>query len=67
MATDVLKNIAAQFADVEEQIKEAEDLLKAMQDAGEDVTTMKADLGALKMRRDKWVRMLSARGLTGKK
>ena len=63
MSSEVLTNIAAQFKDVEVQIKEAEDLIKAMQDAGEDVMQMKADLGALKIRKDKWQRMLAARGL----
>ncbi len=63
MATDVLRDIAAQFGDVEEQVKQAEELLKAMQDAGEDVVQMKADLSALKLRKDKWQRMLAARGL----
>ena len=67
MASEVLKQIASQFGDVEEQIKEAEELLKAMGDAGEDITTMRADISALKLRRDKWVRMLAARGLTSKK
>ncbi len=67
MASEVLSNIAAQFNDVEKQVAEAEDLIKAMADAGEDVTAMKADLLSLKTRKDKWVRMLSARGLAPKK
>lgn len=63
MSNEVLSNIASQFGDVEKQIVEAENLIKAMEDAGENVTTLKAELSALKMRKDKWQRMLSARGL----
>ena len=63
MPSEVLKNIAADFKRVNPAIKEAEELIQAMKDAGEETAGMEAELRKLKMRKDKWQRMLKARGL----
>ena len=63
MPSQVLKDIAADFARVEPAIKEAEELISAMREAGEETTTMEAELRTLKLRKGKWERMLKARGL----
>ncbi len=64
MPSQVLKDIALDFARVEPAINEAEELITAMREAGEDTAQMEADLRALKLRKGKWERMLKARGLT---
>lgn len=63
MPSQVLKDIASDFARVEPAILEAEELIKAMHEAGEETTQMEADLRSLKLRKGKWERMLKARGL----
>lgn len=63
MPSQVLKDIAEDFARVEPAITEAEELIQAMRDAGEDTTSMEAELRTLKLRKGKWERMLKARGL----
>lgn len=63
MPSEVLKNIAADFKRVNPAIKEAEELIQAMKEAGEETSGMEAELRKLKMRKDKWQRMLKARGL----
>ena len=63
MASEVLKNIALDFKRVDPAIKEAEELISAMKDAGEETSKMEAELRKLVMRKDKWTRMLKARGL----
>ena len=63
MANEVLKSIADDIRVIDKDIQEAEALLSAMSEAGEDVTELKADLQAAKLRRERWVRMLKARGV----
>lgn len=63
MPSEVLQQIAQDFKDIEPQIKEAEELIQAMKEAGETTTDMEAQLRALKQRKLKWERMLKARGL----
>jgi len=63
MASEVLKNVAADFKRVDPAILEAEELIAAMKEAGEDTVTMEAELRKLKIRKTKWERMLKARGL----
>lgn len=65
MASQVLKDIASDFARVNPAIEEAEELIAAMREAGEDTATMEADLRGLKLRKTKWERMLKSRGLSG--
>lgn len=63
MTSQVLRDIASDFKRVDPAIKEAEELISAMREAGEDTTQMEADLRGLKLRKGKWERMLKARGL----
>lgn len=63
MTSEVLKNIAGDFSRIDPAISEAEELIKALKDAGEETASMEAELRKLLMRKDKWSRMLKARGL----
>ena len=63
MASEVLKNIAADFAKIDPAITEADELIQAMREAGEETAEMEAELRTLKTRKTKWERMLKARGL----
>lgn len=63
MPSQVLKDLAKDFERVEPAITEAEELITAMREAGEDTAKMEADLRSLKSRKGKWERMLKARGL----
>lgn len=63
MAQDALIQVAEDFKRVDPAIKDAEELISAMKEAGESTTKQEKDLRALKVRRDKWHRMLKARGL----
>ncbi|MBA7641290.1 hypothetical protein ES703_48967 [subsurface metagenome] len=63
MPSQVLKDIAADFKRVDPAIAEAEELIAAMREAGEDTVSMEAELRVLKTRKTKWERMLKARGL----
>lgn len=63
MPSEVLKNIAEDFKRVDPAIAEAEELILAMREAGEETATMEAELRTLKTRKTKWERMLKARGL----
>lgn len=66
MPSQVLKDIAEDFAKVEPAIEEAQELIDALREAGEDTTKMEAELRSLKTRKTKWERMLKNRGLTGR-
>ena len=63
MPSDVLKGIAEDFKTIDPKIVEAQELIQAMKDAGEPTAEMETELRALKIRKDKWARMLKARGL----
>jgi len=63
MPSEVLKNVAQDFKRVQPAIEEAEELIKAMKEAGEDTAVMEAELRKLTIRKTKWERMLKARGL----
>lgn len=63
MAQETLKQVAEDFKKVDPAILEAEDLISAMKEAGEPTSQQESDLRKLKIRRDKWARMLKARGL----
>lgn len=63
MPSEVLKNIAKDFHQVQPAIDEAQELITAMKEAGEPTGDMEAELRALKIRQTKWSTMLKARGL----
>lgn len=62
MANEVLKSIADDIRNINQSIQEAEELLSAMKEAGEDTSELQADLNNAKMRKERWERMLKARG-----
>jgi len=63
MASEVLTNIATSMKDVESKISEGEELIKALKEAGEDVSAMEVSMRELKARKEKWARMLKNRGM----
>lgn len=60
---DVLKGVAEDIKTIEPKINEARELVNAMREAGEPVTQLLSELRDLEIRKTKWERMLSARGL----
>lgn len=60
---EVLRGVAEDLKEIEPKIEAARDLVNAMREAGEDVTELQADIRDLEIRKRKWERMLSARGL----
>ena len=59
---EVLKSVAADIANINIMIRNAEELIAALREAGETVTDQEAALRTLKIRKEKWERMLQARG-----
>lgn len=66
MANQVLEGIAQDLPKIDAAIEEAEDLIAAMKEAGEDTSGMDAKLRDAKTRRTKWARMLEGRGILPK-
>ncbi|KKM01097.1 hypothetical protein LCGC14_1797800 [marine sediment metagenome] len=63
MASEILQNIAKDIHRVDGFIAEAKELISASREAGEDTHEMEAEMKLLEIRKLKWERMLSARGL----
>ncbi len=63
MPNQVLESIAKDIHEVDSIIAEAKELISAARDAGEDVHLMEGEMRVLEIRKMKWERMLSARGL----
>ncbi|MBA7570546.1 hypothetical protein ES708_12298 [subsurface metagenome] len=63
MANEILEGISQDIKEVDVALIEAEDLIAAMKEAGEDVSKLETDVRDLKMRKVKWDRMLKARGI----
>lgn len=63
MPNEVLQNISKDIQEVNTIIEEAKELIGAAKEAGEDTTEMEAEMRSLEIRKVKWERMLSARGL----
>ncbi|MBA7534491.1 hypothetical protein ES705_26739 [subsurface metagenome] len=63
MANEILEGISQDIKEVDVALVEAEDLIAAMKEAGEDVSKLETDVRDLKMRKVKWDRMLKARGI----
>lgn len=63
MGNEILQTIAKDIHEIDSIIIEAKELISAAKEAGEDVHQMQADLNLLEVRKTKWERMLSARGL----
>ena len=63
MTNPVLERIAEEIKDIEASISEARELIEAMREAGEDVSTLERTLVELETRKERWSRMLKARGI----
>ncbi len=63
MPNEILESIAQDIQKVDSIIAEAKELISAARDAGEDVHLMEGEMRVLEIRKMKWERMLSARGL----
>ncbi len=63
MPSEVLKNIAKDFPQVQPAVDEARELITALKEAGEPTTDLETELRALIIRKKKWETMLKARGL----
>ena len=66
MANQILEGIAQDIKDVEAALMEAKDLVSAMKEAGEDVSSWETEIRTLEIRKVKWERMLQGRGITAK-
>lgn len=64
MSDEILQGIAQDIQEVDVALDTATDLISAMKEAGEDVTTQESEIRALRMRKNKWEKMLKARGFT---
>ena len=64
MSDEILQGIAQDITEVDAALDTAADLIGAMKEAGEDVSTQEAEIRALRMRKTKWERMLKSRGIT---
>ncbi len=58
---DLLKQAAQDIAEVEPKIKQAEDLISMLEQAGEDVTPHKNKLRELKTRSNRWNQAIKSR------
>ena len=62
MANETLKAIGEDINKITESIAEAEELVSALKEAGEETATLESELRTLKVRKGKWERMLRNRG-----
>ena len=58
---DLLKQASQDIAEVEPKIKQAEDLISMLEQAGEDVTPHKNKLRELKTRSNRWNQAIKSR------
>ena len=63
MSDAILRGVAEDLKGVEVHIEEAQMLIDAMKEAGEQVSEQEASLRSLRTRKEKWKRMLEARGI----
>lgn len=63
MPNQILETIAKDIHEVDSIVEEAEELISAAKEAGEDTKEQEAAMMLLKVRKMKWQRMLQNRGL----
>lgn len=63
MPSPILETIAQDIQAVDGLVAEAEELISAAKEAGEDTKEQEVAMMLLKVRKAKWQRMLQARGL----
>jgi hypothetical protein len=59
---EVLRSVAQDIKQINANIERAEELVAALKEAGEDATTQESTLRTLRIRKEKWERMLQSRG-----
>lgn len=62
MPSDVYNKIKGDLSQVDEQLVMGKDLIKFLEESGEDVTEMKTNFRNLEKRRNKWEQALKTRG-----
>ena len=60
----VLQSVAEDIKNISRELGRAKTLVQVLKDAGEDVAKMEADIRNLEIRKKKWERVLSARGIS---
>lgn len=63
MQSEILKSVKEDLAKLDPQIIEAEELVDFMREVGEDVSEMNSQIRTLKIRKEKWERVLANRGI----
>lgn len=64
MPDPILEEIAEDVRQIQTSIARARTLISAMKEAGEDVHEMESDIRLLAVRKEKWERMLKAKGIS---
>ncbi len=62
MSDVMFQRIAKDLGSIRAKFNEASDLINAMREAGEPTAELEGELRKLEVRKDKWERMLEARG-----
>jgi len=62
MTDDVLSKVASELPSIEENLQKAEDLIQALREAGEDVSSQEVEIRDAKRRLMRWKQMLKKRG-----
>jgi len=62
MANETLKAVGEDILKISDAIVEAEELISALKEAGEETAVHEQDLRTLRTRKEKWERMLRNRG-----
>lgn len=63
MENEILQKVSQDMIRVDLELTKAKDLIKALKEAGENVTELEKQIKDLERRRTKWQNMLAARGL----
>jgi len=63
MENEILNGVAKDMEQVTKRLVQAQDLVNALKEAGEDTSKMESDMRLLQMRKGKWENMLKNRGV----
>jgi len=63
MENEILNGVAKDMEQVTKRLVQAQDLVDALKEAGEDTSKMESDMRLLQMRKGKWENMLKNRGI----
>ncbi len=66
MANPVLESVAEDLKTITANLEQAEDLVSVMKEAGEPTQKLEQDIRQLKIRKEKWERVLNSRGISTK-